>query len=566
MQTGRYRVLEHVASGGMGEVYRGMMETVDGLRKEVALKLVRETHAHEPDFASLFVDEAKVAMTLSHANIVQAFDVGRIDQRWFLAMEYVQGTDLRALLDVVSARTPPLLARPDALFIVLEVLKGLDYAHRRKGLDGEPLHLVHRDISPSNVLISVEGEVKIADFGIAKSALHHKHSTAGTVKGKVPYLSPEQLRGQAVDARADLFAVGAMLYEMLTGMRLVPDRGLASIPMMLDRSFPRPRELHPEISEELDRIVWQALAEDPEARFQTAASMRESIEHVASASGMHLSSSGLLSLVRELQQQLAPSNGQQGFDELLGQAIEPTSSAHGFSEHRTSRRPVDESLSGSGSAQGPEPADRDVRPGRRGSRGILWLLAGVLLTVSILLFAREPHDGQAARAPVVSVRAKSLRQPLNKVSERPAEDERVTAKVREASPSQPMDTSAEATPDVVTEPPAAPRTRPRRARSRRKRTTERTPALARDSDPAISSTTDRTSPEVVTPSKLSVNTQPWSYVYVDGVRLRSTPLLGHSLEPGPHKLRFVNPARNIDRTIAIQVPAGHHKRLTLNLE
>ncbi|MEQ9075530.1 MAG: serine/threonine-protein kinase, partial [Sandaracinaceae bacterium] len=163
--VGRYRIQARIAAGGMGEVFLASVETMPGVLRPVALKLVRPELAGQPGFAQLFVEEVRVAMSLSHANVVQAFDVGQIDARWFLAMEYVDGLDLSALL----SRGPLPLGL--SLLVAIEALKGLDYAHRRRGADGAPLAIVHRDVSPGNLLLSRVGEVKVADFGVAKSTL-----------------------------------------------------------------------------------------------------------------------------------------------------------------------------------------------------------------------------------------------------------------------------------------------------------------------------------------------------------------------------------------------------------
>ena len=295
----RYRIVTPIAEGGMGEVYRAQMATIDGVEKMVALKVTRANVSK--DLTSLFVDEARLAMRLSHGNIVQAFDVGRVDDRLFLAMEYIDGINLADLLWACSQRLGQLLPHRYVVFIAVELLKGLDYAHRRKDEDGVLLNVVHRDISPGNILISTEGEVKIADFGIAKSALRTKKTTQGRVKGKLPYIAPEQLRESGVDPRTDLFATGAVLYEMLTGTwRVDPANPQEAIGQVLGGEFATPRAMVPDIPDSLEAIVLRALQSDPADRFASAAAMRHELEQFAQTQGYLLSSADFADFLEEL--------------------------------------------------------------------------------------------------------------------------------------------------------------------------------------------------------------------------------------------------------------------------
>ena len=291
--VGRYRIQARIAAGGMGEVFLASVETMPGVLRPVALKLVRPELAGQPGFAQLFVEEVRVAMSLSHANVVQAFDVGQIDARWFLAMEYVDGLDLSALL----SRGPLPLGL--SLLVAIEALKGLDYAHRRRGADGAPLAIVHRDVSPGNLLLSREGEVKVADFGVAKSTLRDVGSVIGTLKGKIPYMPPEQVKGGAVDRRADLYALGAVLYEMIAGRRLFEGDGAALIPKILAGPGQALLGLESRVPPELVRVLKRVLAPDVDIRHGTGAQLREELERFAHAERLYLSSSELASHVEE---------------------------------------------------------------------------------------------------------------------------------------------------------------------------------------------------------------------------------------------------------------------------
>ncbi|HEX7489467.1 MAG TPA: serine/threonine-protein kinase, partial [Anaeromyxobacteraceae bacterium] len=212
---GKYRLLEPVATGGMAEVWRAEAPGAEGFVKEVALKLIRGDHDARGDFVRMFIQEARLASRLTHANIVQVFEFDQVDGRYYIAMELVRGRTLREVVDRCRELGVRLgLAR--AVHVCAEVARALGYAHRLED-GGRPAGLVHRDVSPQNVLISFEGEVKLTDFGIARALGASEVTAPGTVKGKLAYMAPEQARGEPVDQRADVFALGAMLYHLLAG-------------------------------------------------------------------------------------------------------------------------------------------------------------------------------------------------------------------------------------------------------------------------------------------------------------------------------------------------------------
>lgn len=284
----RYQIEERLAAGGMGEVYRARMIAAAGLEKVVALKLVRRELSDRPELRELFVEEARTVLSLSHANIVQAFDVGVMGDRYFIAMEYVHGRDLGRI-----GRLP----LRHAVAIAVEVLKGVDYAHRLRGPDGRVIGLVHRDISPSNILLSFEGEVKIADFGVASTIAGSRLAPRA---GKLSYMSPEQLAGSAVDARADLYAVGAVLYETLSGrpraLGATDDQIIANVAA---GRHPPLAEVAPEVPPELAAIVARCLAIAPEDRFPSAGALRAELERAAQAAGLVLSTADIADHVVE---------------------------------------------------------------------------------------------------------------------------------------------------------------------------------------------------------------------------------------------------------------------------
>jgi eukaryotic-like serine/threonine-protein kinase len=271
----RYTVLERLGGGGQAEVFRGVSESIQGFKKPVAIKRVLPHLTTNPQFVAMFLDEARLSLFLQHANIVQVFDISKAaDGTYFLVMEFVDGCDLKALITHQRSIDIGL-----ALYIMIEAAKGLHYAHT---LDhpqtGEPLGIVHRDVSPPNIMMSKNGEVKVVDFGLAKAGSQVEITDEGVVKGKFAYLSPEAAFGKPVDARADVFALGIITWEMLTGRRLFyADDPHQTIELVRAARVPSIPALNPKVDSELDAIVRKALARHPENRTATAADFADEL-------------------------------------------------------------------------------------------------------------------------------------------------------------------------------------------------------------------------------------------------------------------------------------------------
>jgi tRNA A-37 threonylcarbamoyl transferase component Bud32 len=278
---GKYRLLEPLASGGMADVWRAETTGAAGVVKEVALKLVRGEHEARSEFVRMFVEEARLASRLGHANIVQVFEFDEVDGRYYIAMELVRGRSLGRVAE--RARELGLrLGLPRSVHVGAEVARALAYAHRLAGPDGAPLGLVHRDVSPHNVLVSFEGEVKLADFGIARAMSRAGLTEPGTVKGKLAYMAPEQARGGPLDGRADVFALGVVLWELCAGRRLFArDSDAATLAAVLDGPPPSPPSAWNEaVSPELDAVILGALERDPAARTASAQELATALGRV----------------------------------------------------------------------------------------------------------------------------------------------------------------------------------------------------------------------------------------------------------------------------------------------
>ncbi|MBI4508682.1 MAG: serine/threonine protein kinase [Deltaproteobacteria bacterium] len=289
----RYMVQGFLAEGGMGAIYLGKKLGAGGFEKEVVLKQLLPEFTEQPEFIDLFLREARLSATLDHANIVHTIDLVRAGHEYFIVMEYVRGGDLRTLLKRAKRRRKR-LHYAAALFIAREVLSALSYAHQKYGQDGRPLGLIHRDVSPANILVSGNGEVKLTDFGIAKASTHR--SVFYKVRGKVGYMSPEQARSEPLDPRSDLYSLAICLYEMLTGERLFV---ASSLMVSADELYRQPiapvSQKCSGLPKELDQIMGRALSLDRDKRFQTAGELQEALLRTAHRNGLLMSAGELAS-------------------------------------------------------------------------------------------------------------------------------------------------------------------------------------------------------------------------------------------------------------------------------
>lgn len=279
---GKYTLLKNINTGGMAEILLAVLMGVEGFEKLTAIKRILPHLSHNQEFISMFISEAKLAAQLTHQNITHIYDFGRIDESYYIAMEYVRGKNLRELV-MQCRHSGAGLTIPLVLDIIEAVCLGLDYAHRKRGLDNKPFNLVHRDINPHNILVSYEGEVKLVDFGIAKAAMQSQETKVGVLKGKVSYMSPEQVSGQALDKRSDIFSLGIVLYELITGQRLFRgETEVDSLLMIRQAEIPSPSKINHLITQELERVILKALTKDRTARYQSAAELCADIQKVRS--------------------------------------------------------------------------------------------------------------------------------------------------------------------------------------------------------------------------------------------------------------------------------------------
>jgi tRNA A-37 threonylcarbamoyl transferase component Bud32 len=277
---GRYKIVRKVADGGMAEIFLATQLGREGFQKPVILKRIHSTIYADPQFRNMFIDEAHISMGLSHSNIVQILDLGVGNGRYFLVMEVVDGWDLGRVLQRAAAAATP-LPRELGLHVTAEVCRALAYAHGKMDATGEPLGIVHRDVSPQNILLSEQGEVKLTDFGIAKAMGKREQTGTGVVKGKVAFMSPEQALGKVIDARSDLFAVGVVLYQLMVGVRPFEAPTDLEVLLRVQKADFRPAHVAaPDLPPHVSAIIRRAMQLDPDLRYQSADEMLTDIEQV----------------------------------------------------------------------------------------------------------------------------------------------------------------------------------------------------------------------------------------------------------------------------------------------
>lgn len=595
---GRYTLLEPIAEGGMGEVWKARSESGLGLGKIVALKRIAERLGSDDDFVSMFVEEARISLALSHPNIVQVFDAGREGRRLYLAMEHVEGKNLHDVIQRHLVERGAPLPERCALTIAAEVARALDHAHRRRGADGSRLGIVHRDVSPGNVLVAFEGDVKLGDFGLAKSTIRAYQSLYGTIKGKAAYMAPEQARAEPVDARTDVFGLGAVLYEMLTGEGPYARAGSEREMMEAARhgGHPAIRAVRPDVAPDLGALVDRALAAKPEARFPSADELRRAIEGYAAAAGHALSVADLAEWMTGLYPPAFKTRPPHPFAQALGEGLglgpgplsisvsAPTArlgpearAALAEALARNPGRPTPEIAAAVAAAvdtppapMAPSPRPVEAPPGsatggrpepptvprspirwaeaptteivRRGGRWRLPALAlvavGAFVAVAALLKASPPPSPPPTPSPALTptnVEIRALAQARPPPSPRPT---------TEPAPPLPAAADRRRIRGAATPPPAA--------------------AAAPSEPPAAP-------PAVAVPEAdavVSIASSPWADVTVDGKSFCRTPLTCRkkALRPGKHEIVFRNgPANRCARRVVV-LESGSNPDLTVDLD
>jgi tetratricopeptide (TPR) repeat protein len=410
---GKYLLLEKLATGGMAQLYRAKIIGVEGFEKFIAIKQILPHLAHEEELITSFIDEAKLAALLNHQNIVQIYDFGSMENSYFITMEFLFGKDLRAVNSKAKEKGTP-VSLENALYLISKVCAGLDYAHKLKDFQGKSLNIIHRDISPQNVFLTYEGDVKIVDFGIAKAASQSTITQMGMIKGKVAYMSPEQAAGKVIDHRSDIFATGILLYELLAGCRMFTgDDTLQILSKVREGEFTPLATLKGGLPGKLYDIAAKALAKDPEDRYQSCADMQADIEECIFRLNLRPSGRSMAEYLKILFAEEIESEGKR-----MADAAGAGAASDRAQEAESERRSVDMPPAQKPPAPKAEPAPPakaapQVRPmppepAKGGKKGALAAVAGVavlaLLGGAYYLMGKGPArttaPAPAAKAPV----------------------------------------------------------------------------------------------------------------------------------------------------------------------
>jgi hypothetical protein len=508
---GNYELLEKVAVGGMAEIFRARAAHGQGVQKTVCIKRIHPALSADAVFVAMFIEEARLGVAMTHGNIVPVFDFGCIDGRYYLAMEWVEGLDLAALSGrarVVGMRWPPELAA----HVVIEVLEGLAYAHQKRDDQGRPLELVHRDVSPSNVLLSLDGQVKLLDFGIARSQAREFETRTGVIKGKPGYMSPEQAIGSHVDARADVWSCGAVLYELVSGERLSDGR----------------RDLQ---DPELDAIVRRATNAFPKDRHPSARELQQALFSLLDARGARPRASDLAAFIDRVRRAEAPGENwdmrsaaveqhmaaaiEAGQREAIRTATPEERQATLRVENEVTEGPRTQAVTGGGRS----------RPKAYAIGGAAALAIAAAIAAATLFRGESgapaaPQTSDVPDAPAVGTIASGAPAPRAPSQATPAADGGVVP----ASPVRDAD---------APRPPHAKEVHGRMA----------APAAERK-------------------AFLSVNTVPWSNIVLDGSSIGATPIkidAPREIAPGGHVLVLTNPISGATKTIEFTAVSGEHK-------
>jgi serine/threonine-protein kinase len=567
--AGKYQPFATLGEGGMAQVFLAVARGPMGFNKLVVLKRMRSQLAQDAGLVTMFLDEARLAARLGHPNVVHTYEVGEQAGLFFIAMEYLEGQPLNRVL--AEARRQGRAVDPGVwVRIVCDALAGLHYAHELKDYDGSPLRVVHRDVSPHNVFVTYDGQVKVVDFGIAKAALSQTQTGVGVLKGKVAYMSPEQASGQKVDRRADVFAVGIVLWELITGHKLFAHEYAATtLHKLLDEPTPRMSAVLPEIDHELDDLVARALERDPELRFQSALEMREALETWARAHGGLVRQDDVGRLVTEMFADVRDAVQKQIHSHMAAVAADAGTDPHTPSGnvrwHDSGVLPaieVHHAPGRSGSAvvrQAPARASGGPAAERR-RRTVTLLVAGMLvgglIAAAFIVPRVVAHTGAVAAGPQSSAspgqaqaQPSSVSAPVVPASAREVASEPSSATASSTAPSAASTPTASPTSSAITQGPV-PSPRPANP-------------LVPQGAGAPTAQTATAAPE---PGYLSFDTYPWTRVSEGGRMLGETPLMRVSLTPGVHVLTLDNADRNIHRTFTVTIKSGETSSHRLGLE
>lgn len=600
---GKYELQRKLAVGGMAEIFLATYTGPEGFKKHVAVKRILPHLTEDQDFVTMFLDEARLVARFNHPSIVQIFELGQVQQRYFLAMEYVHGVSMSKVLKACAKKQVPFPLEYGAK-ILANACEGLEYAHNFTDADGTPLNLIHRDVSPQNIMLSYDGVVKVLDFGIAKAAGNIYQTRTSSLKGKAAYMSPEQITQKSgLDRRSDIFSLGIVLFEFATGKR--PFGGDTELELMMSivQSAPTdPKQINPNVPEDLAKVMYKALDKDRNKRYQTAREMRAELEHFLLSRQVLVDSYTLGNFVREV---VPPG------ERLVGYSV-PTPSRPSLqavaTEKAPSRTPPPAgkkpepvppppvSQSGDEAAtqltpsevirpllrdsKRPEPADlptvEETARQRPAKKHTLVMVLGLVLVVALGAVAaylalgdgntgsgEQMDAGVAAVIPPPATRPEPVKAPVDAgtLAGKPEKPDAGTSPDKTEKPD--AGTKVAVAPPKVEEKVKPPEKKKKKKRKRRKRRRRKVVKESPPKPPPKPSEEEKVA--MATSGKqgsLLVFSKPWTEVYIDGTSYGTTPLDGAiELAPGVHVVQLSNSKNGIKHRQRINVQAG--KRQTI---
>ncbi|MBN2360502.1 MAG: protein kinase [Deltaproteobacteria bacterium] len=539
---GRYTLLYELAAGGMATLYLARVSGPAGFQKLVAIKRIHPHLAKEPSFVEMFLDEARIAAGIQHPNVAQIYELGQVEHSFFIVMEYVEGESLarfaRAYLALLrEASIPQRMPIRECAAIVAEAAAGLHAAHELRGPDGQPLQLVHRDVSPHNILLTYDGFVKLVDFGVAKARGRVQTTTERSLKGKLAYMSPEQVQARTLDRRSDIFSLGIVLYEMTCGRRLFKHEvEIETLRQILEDEIVPPHNLVSHYPPALEQVVMRALHRDREQRFLTADEMRRALQAALLEIGPPVGASEIAALM----QQVFP-------DRMLLKQRLRESSQRGVIPPAA----VAEAATDSGTLSFDSVAEKlaDLNAGlgsRRRALAIACALAAIAAAVAIGYYALRDREPTAA---VAVSPAPAIAEPVadSAPAEQPATAPAEPARPPESLPSPPVEPAAVEPAAVEPAPatsPAKPRQEPPKSAAQR---------------------TEAARPAVRASGKLTLKTTPWAEVRLYNRSIGETPLMGIKIGAGTHTLLLLPRGQKPGRSVTITIKPGEHLRQEIDL-
>ncbi|HEY3817990.1 MAG TPA: protein kinase [Polyangiaceae bacterium] len=539
--AGRYEVFATLGRGGMAEVFLAVSRGPKGFNKLVVLKKLRAHLVDEPSFRQMFLDEARLAARLNHANVVQSYEVGERDGSYFIAMEYLDGQPLNRLLEELRTRgerlDPAIAAR-----IAADASNGLAHAHELADYDGTPLQIIHRDISPHNIFVTYDGQVKLVDFGIAKAAVSQARTDVGVLKGKVNYMAPEQALGGAIDSRADLFAMGVVLWEMIVGRRLFDGENAANtLHRLMNEPLPTPSSVAPGVDPALETIVMRALAKNPDERFASARELRATLDGWLQSTHRSVRGEEVGAVVSSRFETVRAQVQKKIRAFMTDRPEARAESVSLASLERAERVGAPAPLLDLGVASGlVSGLNRKSEPGTKredARRSRMWLtvcaVAAATVVACLVAWVFRAHLRPAEVAAATPVTARPV--PAPEIASAP------TAASAVGAPPPTAEVTAEASSAVPTSEaashPAKPPVHP----------SNPTPA-PRAPTPAV--------PASASPGYLTLDTYPWTRVTEGGHILGTTPLVHFALSPGAHSLVLENTDLGILQSYTATITSG----------